>query len=116
MSIRCYREKSSKIRAVFVSNQKIPTGIKCHLFVHTTCKVSADGITCPNQAAAGTEWAVMDWRRRLCLAPLVIALLVCVGIFWYRAKRKEHPYTDAVLAAEEFSGGEGDGGYPLSED
>ena len=46
----------------------------------------------------------------------MIALLVCVGIFWYRAKRKEHPYTDAVLAAEEFSGGEGDGRYPLSED
>ena len=44
LSIRCYREKSSKIRAVFVSNQKIPTGIKCHFFVHTTCKVSADGI------------------------------------------------------------------------
>ena len=46
----------------------------------------------------------MEWRRRLCWVALVIALLVCVGIFWYRAKRKEHPYTDAVLAAEEFSG------------
>ena len=59
---------------------------------------------------------MMEWRRRLCWVALVIALLVCVGIFWYRAKEKEHPYTDAVLAAEEFSGGEGDGGYPLSED
>ena len=58
----------------------------------------------------------MEWRRRLRWVALVIALLVCVGIFWYRAKRKEHPYTDAVLAAEEFSGGEWDVGYPLSED
>ena len=58
----------------------------------------------------------MEWRRRLCWVALVIALLICVGIFGYRARRKEHPYTDAVLAAEEFSGGEGNGRYPLSED
>ena len=57
----------------------------------------------------------MEWRRKICLVTLVIALLLCVGLFWYRAQQKERPHVDAVLAAEEFPGGESGGGYPLSE-
>ena len=44
----------------------------------------------------------MEWRRKICLVTLVIALLLCVGLFWYRAQQKERPHADAVLAAEEF--------------
>lgn len=57
----------------------------------------------------------MEWRRKWCWVTLVIALLICVGLFWYRAQKKQQPHADAVLAAEEFPGGEDDGGYPLSE-
>lgn len=76
---------------------------------------------CPQMPAyGGHEWkgakAVMEWKQKLCCVTLILLLLIGAGVLWYRAQSGNPPHPDAVLAAEELQGGEGDGRCPLSED